>query len=221
MSKDLRAIVVGGGHLGYHMAELLDKRGHEVVIIEQDRHRCEYLTDQYCATVIEGDGTRPSVLRQAQPGRSDVIASMIGDRTGTNIGVCMTAERIAPDIRTVARIDHGDDEEYAELVDAVVYPEELAAHAGVNKVMDVTGSGLRTIEEVTRNLELIEITVAENAPAAGKQFRDVGFPTGSLVICSREAQSFATGETIAEPGSTFVMAVNPEIADEVVRLMRG
>lgn len=87
MSKNLRVIVVGGGHVGYHAAELLDNRGHDVVVVEQDSERCEFIQDGYVATVIEGDGTRPSVLKQAQPERSDVIASLIGTGVGTNIGI--------------------------------------------------------------------------------------------------------------------------------------
>jgi trk system potassium uptake protein TrkA len=35
-SKDLRIVIVGGGHVGYHTAERLSNRGHDIVIIEKD-----------------------------------------------------------------------------------------------------------------------------------------------------------------------------------------
>ena len=65
--KDLRVIVAGGGDIGLRTAELLDERGHDVVIIEQDAARCAELADAYVATVIEGDATLPSILEQADP----------------------------------------------------------------------------------------------------------------------------------------------------------
>lgn len=221
MSNDLRIIVVGGGHVGYHLAELLDDRGHDIVIVEQDHDRCEFIQDQYVATVIEGDATRPSILEQAQPERSDVIASMIGDRAGTNIGVCMTAQRLASDIHTVARIDHGDGEEYGALVDSVVYPEELAAHTAANAVMAVSDGGVRTIEEYSEHVELLEIEVTEDSPAANKRFEAIGFPRGSVIIQRRDSEQLASGETELEPGVRYLVAAKPHCLDELIRLMRG
>lgn len=221
MDKDLRVIVVGGGTVGYHVADRLDRRGHDVVIVEADSERCKYLTDEYVATVIEGDATRPSVLRQAQPERSDVITSLIGESAGTNIGICMTAQRLAPDIKTVARIDHGEDEDYSDMIDAAVSPERLAANATTNQVLEVAGGGVRTIEEVTQQLELLEIEVTEDAPAAGKQFSEIRFPTGSLVIQHEGDERLASGESVLTPGEKYIVATNPESADELVRLFRG
>ncbi|MFB6312276.1 MAG: NAD-binding protein, partial [Salinirussus sp.] len=149
-----------------------------MVIVERDADRCAELTDRYIASVIEGDATRPSVLRQADPEQSDVIASVIGD-TGTNIGVCAVATQLASDIHTVARIDHGETDDYGEVVDRVVFPEKLAAHVTTNEILDVSGGGVRTVEAVTDALELIEITVAEGAPAAGERLESVSFPRGA------------------------------------------
>ncbi len=221
MSVDLRAIIAGGGHVGYHMAELLDSRGHDVVIIEEDKERCEFLNDQYVATVIDGDATRPSVLRQAQPERSDVIASMIGDSVATNIFICSTARGMAPEIDTVARIDQGDQEEYEDMVDAVVFPEELAAHSAANEVIQVCGGGVRTIEEFSAHLELLEIEVSEDSPAANKRFDEIGFPRGSVIIQRRDDKELATGDTVLAPGVRYLVAVNPETSNDLIRLMRG
>ncbi|MFB6361326.1 MAG: NAD-binding protein [Halobacteriales archaeon] len=221
MTKDLRVIIVGGGLVGYHTAELLDNRGHDTVIVEQDKDRCQFLSDQYVASVIDGDGTRPSVLRQAQPERSDVIASMIGDRAGTNIGICMTAQRLAPDIHTVARIDHGEEGEYEEMVDAIVYPEELAAHTAANEIIQVSDGGVRTIEEFSEHLELLDITVTEEAPAANKPLSEVRFPRGSQIIQREGQREMAHGETVLEPEAQFLVATTSEASSELIQLLRG
>ncbi|MFB6151637.1 MAG: TrkA family potassium uptake protein [Haloarculaceae archaeon] len=221
MSRDLRIVIVGGQHVGYHTARRLDNRGHDVVIVEKDEDRVEFLSDQYVATVIQGDGGRPSVLRQADLERTDVVASLTGYGAMTNIGICMTARRLAPDVRTVARIDHGDDEEYEEMVDAVVYLEDLAAHAAANQVIRVSGGGVRTIEEITGDLELVEMTVADDAPAAGKTLEQVAFPRGAVVVAEHESGEFPGPGMVLEPGTEYVLAVKASVTDEVVRLLRG
>jgi len=221
MSDDLRVIIAGGGHVGFHTAEHLDGRGHDVVIVENDPERCAFLNDQYVAAVIEGDATRPSILKQAQPERSDVIASMIGDSAGTNIGICATARRLAPDIKTIARIDHGDEDDYSEVVDRVIFPEKLAAHAATNEVIDVSGGGVRTIEEVTEDLELVEITVADGAPAAGKRLDEVSFPRGSVVVADCSSGEFLGPDTVLEPERRYIVAARTPVTDEVIRLLRG
>ncbi len=221
MTRDLRVVIVGGGHVGYHTAVRLENRGHDVVIVEKDEDRVDFLTEQYVATVIHGEGGRPSVLRQTDLERTDVVAALTNYGAMTNIGICATAQRIAPDVRTVARIDHGDDDEFGEMVDATVYPEELAAHAAANQVIEVSGGGVRTIEEVTADLELMEVRVEANAPAAGKRLDAVSFPRGALVVTDTRTGEFPTPETVLEPGVRYVLAVNAGVADEVVQLLRG
>lgn len=68
------------------------------------------------------------------------------------------------------------------MVDAVIFPEELAAHSAANEVIHVSGDGGRTIEEFSEHLELLEVEVSEDSPAANKPFSEIGFPPGSFII---------------------------------------
>ncbi|ELZ38003.1 Trk-type potassium transport system, NAD-binding subunit [Halorubrum saccharovorum DSM 1137] len=214
-------MIVGGHHVGYHAARQLSERGHDVVVVEKDPERVAFLSDQYDATVIHGDGGRRSVLQQAGLDRSDVIAALTGYGAMTNIGICAMATEIEPDIGTVARIDHGDRDEYDGLVDRVVYPEELAAHAATNEILHVAGGGVQTIEEVTGDLALLELTVAGDAPVADRELRDVAFPRGSVVVAGRDSNQLPGPEMVLEPGYRYLVAVRAGISDEVVRLFRG
>jgi hypothetical protein len=137
-----------------------------------------YLSDQHDATVIHGDGGRRSVRKQAGLARSDVVASLTGYGAMTNVGICTMAREIDPEIGTVARIDHGDAAEYTGLVDRVVYPEQLAAHAATNEIMHVAGEGVQTVKEVTGDLAILELSVASDAPVAGRELSDAAFPRG-------------------------------------------
>ena len=221
MSADLRVVIVGGQHVGHHAAQQLSERGHNVVIIEKDPDRVEFLSDQYDATVIHGDGGRRSILRQAGLDRSDVVAALTGYGAMTNVGICTMAKNVEPDIGTVARIDHGDKDEYVGLVDEVVYPEELAAHAATNEIVHVAGGGVQTVQHVTGDLILLELTVSKTAPVADRELQDVAFPRGAVVVAGRDNNQLPGPEMVLEPELRYLVAVKTAVSDEVVRLFRG
>ncbi|KAB1188881.1 MULTISPECIES: TrkA family potassium uptake protein [Haloferax] len=216
VTHDLRVIVAGGGEMGVRTAELLDDRGHDVVIVESDPDRCDELADRYIATIIEGDASRPATLRQAQPERSDVIAALTDDET-TNFAICMAAQRMS-DIRTVMRISETADELYEEFVDGLVFPERLGARAATN---EIANGGVRTIEDIGGNVEVVEVEVADDAPVAGKRLDEVRLPRGSLIIVDYRGDRLGGPDTVLEPGHRYVLAVESNVADEVMNLFRG
>ncbi|MFB6126533.1 MAG: TrkA family potassium uptake protein [Halolamina sp.] len=220
MSEDLRVVIVGGQHVGFHAAKQLDDHGHDVTIIEKDERRAEYLSDQYVATVIQGDGGRPGVLRQADLDRADAVAALTGYGAMTNVGICAVARTIDSEVNTVARIDHGETEEYDDVVDAVVYPERLAAYEATNEILNVTSGGVRTLEQGAPGLELLEVTVAEDAPAAGKRLADVSFPRGAVVIADYESQTVGPDMEL-RAGYRYLVGVQSGVSDETIRLLRG
>ena len=217
MSGDggLRVLIVGSGRLGLQTVRLLADRGHDLVVIERRPDRCEQLADEYLATVIEGDAGRPSVLRQADLERTDVVAALT-DTPGTNLSVCLAAKRIAPDIRTVMRTTFGD-EDYGEFADAVVFPESAGARA-VTNVIEV---GVEAHEATVGDLEIFDLEVAEGAPVAGRSLADVALPRGSLVVSDADGEAIAGPDTVLEAGRTFVVAAEPAVVDEVMNLFRG
>jgi len=217
MTQDLSVIVAGGGRVGFQTAEILADRGHDVTIIERDEDVSEDVSEAWIATVIEGDATNPDMLDQAGVDDADVIAALTGE-TGLNLAVCLAANELAPGIRTVARIERATGEAYTRFVDAVLYPERAGARVAVNEIV---GSDVQTLADVTGNLDIIEIRVDEDAPAAGKALTDVRFPTGTLVISDDDGERIARPDTTLTAGKRYVVAVEPDVVDEVMRLMRG
>ena len=41
----MRAIIVGAGEVGYHVAEHLSRQGHEIVVVDNTADRLEYVRD--------------------------------------------------------------------------------------------------------------------------------------------------------------------------------
>jgi trk system potassium uptake protein TrkA len=216
MNGSLRIIVAGGGELGLRTASLLADRGHDIVMVEEDRARGEELSDEYVGTVIQGNAARPAILRQARPGDSDVIAALTDDEA-TNFAICMATQRMA-DIRTVMRVQHEPDELYDEYVDGVVFPDSLGARSAAN---EIAGGGVRTLEEVGGNVEIVEVEVNEGAPAAGKSLQEISLPRGSLIIVDSAGNRLGGPETVLEAGERYLVAVESDVSDEVMNLLRG
>ena len=217
MTQDLNVVIAGGGRVGFTTADLLAEQGHDVTIVEDDPDRCDAIADAWIATVITGDATDPDILDQAPVDDADVVAGLTG-KTGVNLAVCMMARELVPSVRTVARVNHDAVDRYTQFVDAIVYPERAGARVAVNEIL---GSDVQTLADVTGRLNVMEIRVADDAPVAGKTLEAVRFPEGTLVISDDDGERVARPETTLSPGKRYVVATEPDVAEEITRLFRG
>lgn len=217
MASNLDIIIAGGGRVGFQAAELLANHGHDVTVVESDDAIVSSIADEWMATIIRGDATDPGIIEQAGIETADVIAALTGE-SGPNLAICLAATELSPEIRTVARIDRAAGESYTRFVDSVVFPEQAGARMAANEVV---GSDVQTLADVTSTLEIVRIRVADGAPAAEKQLSEIRFPAGTLVISDDGGNRIARADTTLIPGNSYVVAFEPDVADEVMNLMRG
>ncbi len=90
----MKAVLIGTTPLSVMTARILLKRGHEVVIIERDKERIDDLEDDLACGFLHGDGTRPDILKEANPAgthvlycltneeQTNIIASLVGKSLG-------------------------------------------------------------------------------------------------------------------------------------------
>jgi trk system potassium uptake protein TrkA len=124
---------------------------------------------------------------------------------------------MAPGVQTVIRTEREPDDEFDRFVDGVVFPERAGARAAANAIEpDVSA-----LEDVTGELDILEIRVQEGAPVANRTLSDIALPRGSLIVSNAAGDRIAGPDTVLEPGETFVVAVEPDVVDEVMNLMRG
>lgn len=75
----MRAVFIGAGELTKLTARQLLKQGHEVVIIEKDKTRIDDLSAELAAGFIHGDGSKPALLREADPASTDFLFALTGN----------------------------------------------------------------------------------------------------------------------------------------------
>jgi len=74
----MRVVFVGASALTLMTARLLLKRGHEVVIIERNKTLVEELPHQLDCGILQGDGSTPAILKEADPGNTDILFCVTG-----------------------------------------------------------------------------------------------------------------------------------------------
>ena len=98
----MRIVFVGASSLTFHTARLLLQRGHDVVVIERNEHMIQELIESIGCGVIHGDGSKPAILQEADPGNSDYLfcvtdndqTNIISSLVGRSLGYAQVVTRI-------------------------------------------------------------------------------------------------------------------------------
>lgn len=98
----MRVIIAGGGEFGVRLAEELAKEN-EVILIEKDEGRAEYLGGKLSSIVLFGDATDKQVLKHANADKCDVMFAVTGDDK-TNSAICELANSFGIK-KTAARLN--------------------------------------------------------------------------------------------------------------------
>lgn len=214
MADTEHVVIAGGGRVGQRVAQHFADRDRRVTVIDTDPGAGGSTVGSI--EYVMGDATKPSVLREALTEDTTVLGALT-DRGDTNLAVCMAAKQLEPGIRTVARIEEADGDEYTEYVDEVYFPERASVRAAINAI---TGSDVRTLESVTGDLELLDVRVDYDAPAAGEVVEDA-LPEGSVVVAQTDGHVAVQHETKLVAGRRYVVAADPDVVDVVLRQLRG
>jgi trk system potassium uptake protein TrkA len=75
----MRAVFIGAGELTIMTARQLLKSGYEIVIIEKDKEVIDELSVDLDAGFIHGDGSKPAILREADPAATDFLFCLAGN----------------------------------------------------------------------------------------------------------------------------------------------
>jgi trk/ktr system potassium uptake protein len=211
-------IIAGGGKVGWNLARELLEKGSEVTVIENDRRR--YLTvEQELEHAIQyGDATELWVLERAGIQRADLVIAVTGDDED-NILICQVAKEKYEVERIVARVNNPRNLQHFKLlrIHPAVSATDLILRLIEHEVPQYGLVHLLDLDE--ERLEIIELVVAESAPAAGQRVGDVAMPDGSLIISIlRSGSGFVPqADSVIEPGDEVLIVLDPGLEDQVTQ----
>jgi len=210
------AVIAGGGKVGWNLARELIEKGNEVTLVENQRRRYLTIEEELEHAVQYGDATELWVLERAGIQRADLVIAVTGDDED-NILICQMAKEKYLCDRIIARVNNPRNLQHFQLL-------------GIQPAVSATDLILRLIEhEVPQyglvhlldlreeQLEIIEVEVAEGAPAASQRVADIAIPDGALVISVlRGGRGFVPkADTVIEAGDEVLLVLDPGLENDI------
>src|SRR6266496_4276557 len=212
MGEGKYIIIAGAGKVGWNLArELLDK-GNEVTVIEDNRNRYTTVEQELEHNIQFGDASELWVLERAGIQRDDMVIAVTGD-DADNMRICQVAKEKYLVDRIIARVNNPLNLQHFKLLDILpaVSATDLILRLIEHEVPKYGLVHLLDLEE--EQLEIIEMEVAEDAPAAGRKVIDIDLPEGSLIISVlREGGGIVPkGDTVIEAGDEVLLVLDPGV----------
>ncbi|MCS7282856.1 MAG: TrkA family potassium uptake protein [Anaerolineae bacterium] len=220
----MRVLIVGGGKVGSHLALLLLADGYEVCVVE---NRPTVLARLYrelpTEVVMDGDGTRLSVLEQAGIRSSDVLVAVTGDDE-TNLAVAMMGRFIFHVPRIIARVNNPRN--------AWLFTPEAGVDVALNQsdllakliAEEMSLGDMMTLVRLRRGeLAIVTEKLEPGAPAESQRIADLPIPSDCLVMAVVRGEEIQVprGDTVLQAGDEVLALVRREAGKALNALLRA
>ncbi len=203
-----RVAVIGGGNVGFMVAEELQEYGVDLTVIESDAGRAEKLaTHLPRVLVLRGDGTDLELLEQERIEDADVIVAVTSD-DATNLLVSLLGKQLGIP-KVITRVGRSRNRRLFERVgiEAPLTPRTAAVQEVLNWLKLDHVDHLASIED---RAEVMEVTFPYGASPG--EVRELGAPTNSLIgaIVRKNRALVPRGDTVIQPGDHLFLITTPD-----------
>ena len=148
-------LIIGGGTISYYLAKALSDLRINVKIIEQNKDRCEYLSEVLPdTTIINGDGTDRSLLMEEGLATVESFVTLT-NMDEENIFLSLLAKSLTP-AKLVAKVNRLP---YKDVIDdldigSVIYPKYITSDSilrYVRAMQNTIGSNVETLYHILDN----------------------------------------------------------------------
>ena len=218
----MRVAIAGAGNVGRSIALELIGNGHEVLLIEREPRSMKVDTVEEAEWLL-ADACELENLVQARLQTCNVVVAATGDDK-VNLVVSLLAKTEFGVDRVVARVNHPKNEwlfNESWGVDVSVSSPRLLA-AVVEEAVSV-GDLVRLLTFKKGGANLVELTLADDAPLVGKRIGTVPWPSDSaLVAVLREGRVvLPTPDAALEAGDELLLVATSEVEGELDELLSG
>ncbi len=200
----MKIVIAGAGEVGTHLAKMLSRENHDIVVIEEDREKVQNIEKLYDLIAVQGICTAIQDLKEAGAKDADLFIGVTPIES-RNITSCILAHKLGAK-KTVARINNYEylleenQKFFNDLgIDALIYPELLAAKEITSSIKM---NWVRQWMEFSNGaLTLIGMKIRANAPILNQKLMDLKNSEFYRVVAIRR-----NSETIIPKGSDEIKA---------------
>ena len=211
-----KVAIVGGGQLGYYLAQTLEKTDASIKIIEKDPNRCAFLVENLQKSIVlNGDGTDQALLQEEHISSTDAMV-VVTDDEEENVLISLLGRQLGVK-QTITRISKSS---YLPLVNAVglervISPRMAAANAILQFIR--RGKVLSVAQIKGEEAEVIEFEALETSYLVGRPLSKLKFPKAAIIgALVRDGEMLIPdGETVIQPQDRVIILARREAIPEV------
>jgi trk system potassium uptake protein TrkA len=215
-----RALIVGGGRIGFRLARLLEEHSIYCKIIERNPDRCTYLAERLNKSIVLcGDGSDQELLSEENIQDMDIVITLTQDEE-TNILASLLAKRMGAR-KAITRISKFS---YFPLTDAIGIEQVVSPRlSAINTILQHIRKGkvLSAISIKGEQAEVIEAVALETSGIVEKPLRDISFPKGAMVagIIHGEMIIIPTGDSVIQPDDRVIIFARKEAISKIEKIL--
>ncbi|MFA6451726.1 MAG: TrkA C-terminal domain-containing protein, partial [bacterium] len=217
-----KIMILGGGKVGLAAARLLEKEHLNIILIEKDRRRAQFVSETLKRTlVLVGDGTDINLLKEKDIANTDVFVALSGEDENN-----IVSGLLAKELGASSSLVMVERPEYVGIIerlgiDHAVSPRLLTVTEMLRFLRRGKFVSVAVLER--EGAEIVEVKIAERSNIAGKKLKEAGIPSGTLIA------SIVRGENVIVPsgsdtilsGDTLIVFTVPENIKRLEKQMVG
>ncbi len=212
-------VIAGGGFIGFQTAALLQERGLEPRLIEQDPERAQFVAEKLSQTIVlQGDATNQSLWNQERLDQADLLIvtlrpderNLLTASMGTHQGVDLVISKV-------------NKQEYLSLfeasdIDFCVHPREVVSEEIKRHIEERDSEKVTAIEH--HQGEVYEVTIPEGGSYVGSSIEELRrvlpgrFVFGAILRGNRLI--IPRGDTVLQEGDRSVLVSEADVSDDIV-----
>ena len=173
----MKAIIIGAGAVGFHIAKHLALERKDVVVIDTDTDALRRMSDNIDVETILGSGSSPAILEKAGLTEAEIILA-VTNSDEVNFMACMLVDFLSPSTKKLARLRNADLDAYhrqfqnsSPHIDTIINPEAEVVET-ILQLMKVPGA--TEVDEVADGeLKLVGVHLDESASLAGRRLSEM------------------------------------------------
>ncbi|MBQ4645889.1 MAG: Trk system potassium transporter TrkA [Candidatus Gastranaerophilales bacterium] len=206
--------IIGGGSVGYELAQQLERMTLNLKMLETDYERCECLSlNLQKALVLNGSGTSLELLEEEEIGKCDVVVA-ITNNDEKNLLCSLLSKQLGAK-KVITRVSQGTTASLFERVgvDVAISQTEACVNEIKNRVIDSRAGVIATVERGQG--EILEIKLKPEFEA--KKLMEIKMPTPCVIAIIRRGSRviIPKGTTTIEPNDKLLIFTK---TDDVVKV---
>ncbi len=207
----MNVIIVGGGRTGAQLARTLLAEGHQIVLVEERPQIIDRLYQELPEkTVVQGDGSSPTVLERAGIRNAQVLAAVTSeDESNLVIATLGRFEFGVP--RIIARVNNP--------MNAWLFTPDMGVDVALNQAdilakliaEEMSLGDMTTLLKLRKGeFSIVEEKVHPEAEVAGKALKEIKLPAQSrvVVILRKGKMIIPEGSTVLQPVDELICIVH-------------